>query len=86
MACLCKKTVVGSWIAVYEFNEALEKFKNYLPVSNRDIFREWWLNNGLEWNKNLRDVIMNYRNIGQDWQFTEAKKKLLFSIIRLINF
>ncbi|WP_445301892.1 NACHT C-terminal helical domain 2-containing protein [Microcoleus sp. N9_A1] len=55
----------------------MEQLKNYLPVSNRDIFREWWPNNGLEWTKNLRDVIIHYRNIGQDWQFTEAQKKLL---------
>jgi hypothetical protein len=60
-----------------EFNEAIEEFKNYLPISNRDIFREWWLNNGLEWTKNLRNVIIQYRDIGQDWQFTEAQKKLL---------
>src|SRR6476469_7276868 len=50
-----------------EFNEAIEEFKNYLPISNREIFREWWLNNGLEWTKNLRDVIIKYRDIGQDW-------------------
>ena len=61
----------------YEFNEAIEEFKNYLPISNREIFREWWLNNGLEWTKNLRDVIIQYRDIGQDWQFTESQKELL---------
>jgi predicted NACHT family NTPase len=61
----------------HELNEAIEKFKNYLPISNRDTFREWWLNNGLEWTKNLRDVIIQYRNIGQDWQFTESQKELL---------
>lgn len=61
----------------YEFNEAIEKFKNYLPISNRDIFRQWWLNNGLEWSENLRDVIIQYRDIGQDWQFTESQKELL---------
>jgi len=60
-----------------EFNEAIEEFKNYLPISNRDIFREWWLNNGLEWTKNLRNVIIQYRDIGQDWQFTESQKELL---------
>lgn len=60
-----------------ELNEAIEKFKNYLPISNRDIFRQWWLNNGLEWTKNLRDVIIQYRDIGHDWQFTESQKELL---------
>ena len=61
----------------YEFNEAIENFKNYLPISNRDIFRQWWLNNGLEWTKKLREVIIQYRDIGQDWQFTESQKELL---------
>lgn len=61
----------------YEFNEAIENFKNDLPISNRDIFRQWWLNNGLEWTENLRDVIIQYRDLGQDWQFTEAQKELL---------
>jgi len=59
------------------FNEAIEEFKNELPISNREIFREWWLNNGLEWTKNLRDVIIQYRDLGQDWQFTESQKELL---------
>lgn len=61
----------------YELNEAIKKFKNYLPISNRDIFRQWWLNNGLEWSENLRDVIIQYRDIGQDWQFTESQKEVL---------
>ena len=60
-----------------EFKERIEKLKNYLPISNRDTFRQWWLNNGLEWTKNLRNVIINYRDIGQDWQFTESQKELL---------
>ena len=60
-----------------EFKETIEQLKNYLPISNRDTFRQWWLNNGLEWTKNLRNVIIHYRDIGQDWQFTEAQKKLL---------
>ena len=60
-----------------EFKERIEQLKNYLPISNRDTFRQWWLNNGLEWTKNLRNVIINYRDIGRDWQFTEAQKKLL---------
>ncbi|WP_445172418.1 NACHT C-terminal helical domain 2-containing protein [Microcoleus sp.] len=60
-----------------EFKEKIKKLKNYLPISNRDTFKQWWLNNGLEWTKNLRNVIIHYRDIGQDWQFTEAQKKLL---------
>jgi len=60
-----------------EFKETIKHLKNYLPISSRDTFRQWWLNNGLEWTKNLRDVIIQYRDIGQDWQFTEAQKKLL---------
>jgi len=31
-----------------EFKETIEQLKNYLPISNRDTFRHWWLNNGLE--------------------------------------
>ena len=61
----------------YDLNEAIKKLKNYLPILNRNIFRQWWLNNGLEWTKNLREVIIQYRDIGQDWQFTEAQKELL---------
>ncbi|WP_445250254.1 NACHT C-terminal helical domain 2-containing protein [Microcoleus sp. OTE_8_concoct_300] len=60
-----------------EFKEKIEKLKNNLPISKRDTFKQWWLNNGLEWTKKLRNVIINYRDIGQDWQFTEAQKKLL---------
>jgi hypothetical protein len=69
-----------------EFNETIEQLKNSLPVSNRDIFREWWLNNGLEWTKNLRDVIIQYRDIGQDWQFTESQKELLVQYYQASKF
>lgn len=60
-----------------EFKETIEHLKNDLPISKRYTFRQWWLNNGLEWTKDLRNVIIDYRDIGQDWQFTEAQKKLL---------
>jgi predicted NACHT family NTPase len=37
----------------------------------------WWLNEGQEWHKKLRAMMIEHRNIGHDWQFTEEQKAKL---------
>ena len=38
----------------------------------------WWLSKGgREWTEQLRDVIIEHRNIGHDWQFGEEQQQLL---------
>ena len=42
-----------------------------------EIFPQWWKNHGEEWTKKLRQVCINRRNIGHDWQFTKEQVELL---------
>ena len=39
--------------------------------------REWWKAKGQDWTQQLREVMIKYRNIGHDWQFSEQQKSLL---------
>lgn len=39
--------------------------------------REWWKAKGHDWTQQLRNVMIKYRNIGHDWQFSEQQKSLL---------
>jgi DNA-binding CsgD family transcriptional regulator len=40
-------------------------------------FEQWWKANSQAWMEKLRDVLIDYRNIGYDWQFTEGQETLL---------
>ncbi|MEG4205355.1 NACHT domain-containing NTPase [Microcoleus sp. Pol7_A1] len=39
--------------------------------------REWWEAKGHDWTQQLINVMIKYRNIGHDWQFSEQQKSLL---------
>ena len=39
--------------------------------------REWWKAKGQDWTQQLRNVMIKYRNIGHNWQFSEQQKSLL---------
>jgi predicted NACHT family NTPase len=45
--------------------------------ANWENFRKWWKTNGQKWTENLRQIMIAHRNIGHDWQFTDAQKSLL---------
>ncbi|MEH1856638.1 MAG: NACHT domain-containing NTPase [Nostoc sp.] len=56
----------------------LQKLREQLPSrQDRQESQKWWLANGKAWCKELREVIIKYRNIGHDWQFSNEQKKLL---------
>ncbi|MEG3920959.1 NACHT domain-containing NTPase [Microcoleus sp. T3_A4] len=62
-----------------ELMQALQKLKKQLPHpdGDKEIFREWWQANGQVWTRELRQIIISYRNIGHDWQFSKQQKSLL---------
>ena len=39
--------------------------------------RRWWRTNGQAWTEELRQVMIENRNIGHDWQFTTVQKQTL---------
>lgn len=47
-------------------------------VSNTwDICEDWSQGNGQVWTEQLRDIMIEHRNIGHDWQFSNEQKELL---------
>ena len=59
--------------------QVLQRLQDRLPDRNSDqeIRSQWWENNGEEWRNELRQVCIEHRNIGHDWQFTDEQKELL---------
>jgi predicted NACHT family NTPase len=60
-----------------ELQESLRQLKNLLPHEHQNISYNWWTANGRDWTEKLRAIMIEYRNIGHKWQFSEAQKKLL---------
>jgi predicted NACHT family NTPase len=61
-------------------SQSLQQLKAQLPHSfleNIDDFGHWWRENGQKWSEKLRDVMMEHRNIGYNWQFSENKLILI---------
>jgi predicted NACHT family NTPase len=62
-----------------EFKQFMQILKAELPNShsNYQEFRYWWKANGKYWSKNLRAILIKYRNICHDWQFNQQQIELL---------
>jgi hypothetical protein len=62
-----------------ELKQKLQKITSQLPklTEDRSTFMQWWLAQGRNWADQLRSVMIKYRNIGHDWQFSAQEKKLL---------
>ena len=65
-----------------DFPETCE-FRNFIIQTPKftweeyQKFDEWWQINGYVWTNQLRSLLIKHRNIGHDWQFTEAQEQLL---------
>jgi hypothetical protein len=67
-------------VAYIQFDMSRKQSRTQLPnisLENRRNFYFWWQINGQEWTEKLRKIAIEDRNIGHDWQFSEAQKKLL---------
>ncbi len=62
-----------------KLGQSLQELKEQLPDldSNEWKFRQWWEVKGQVWAKQLRELLLEHRNIGHDWQFSDRQKKLL---------
>ena len=63
-----------------EFKYQLKQLSDRLPDTssdNRENSKQWWSTHGTQWTKDIRQVMITYRDIGHDWQFTDEQKKLL---------
>ncbi|PHK26209.1 hypothetical protein VF10_03560 [Nostoc linckia z13] len=53
------------------------KLPSQLPNVDKEAFKYWWQEKGQAWAKQLRALIIEHRNIGHDWQFSNEQKELL---------
>ncbi|GGA28777.1 ATP-binding protein [Okeania sp. KiyG1] len=55
-----------------ELKQALQKLKSELPDPNQkeELFDAWWETNSKNWAEKLRKVMIEYCDIGHDWQFS----------------
>ncbi len=63
-----------------ELHLQLQEPRNQLPGSsqkNRQNFEQWWYANGQAWTEQLALVMIEQRNLGHDWQFSDVQKELL---------
>jgi predicted NACHT family NTPase len=63
-----------------ELQHKLQELENQLLFNsqeNRKIFEQWWQINGQTWTEQFRNVMIEHRNIGHDWQFSNDQWQLL---------
>ncbi|MEM6436216.1 MAG: hypothetical protein AAF773_20555 [Cyanobacteria bacterium P01_D01_bin.115] len=61
-----------------ELKFEINGLKAQLPkMSDYETFKRWWTERGAEWADQLRQVMIEHRNIGHNWQFTEAQTAML---------
>ncbi|MEH2281310.1 MAG: NACHT domain-containing NTPase [Nostoc sp.] len=68
-----------NFIRYHKFRNEMRKLQEQLPASN-DRTRhclEWWQAHGNNWTEKLRNLLIKYRNIRHDWQFTDRQIVLL---------
>jgi predicted NACHT family NTPase len=59
-----------------ELHRSLQDLKAE-AFSTGDNIKQWWQDNGATWTNKLRATMIQYRNIGHDWQFSNEQEKLL---------
>ncbi|MGB3692812.1 MAG: NACHT domain-containing NTPase [Spirulinaceae cyanobacterium] len=59
--------------------QALEKLKKELPdlEIGKEKLQSWWHSYGAEWVSKFRALLIEYRQIGYEWQFTLQQEQLL---------
>ncbi len=63
-----------------EFQHKLQEVRDQLPDSswdNQKNFQQWWQAYGQVWTEKLRAVMIEHRNIGHNWQFSEEQEECL---------
>ena len=59
---------------VEPIGDSLQQLKNQLPNPDeeRESLTQWWQVNGQAWASQLRAVMIEHRNIGHEWHFSEG--------------
>ncbi|MGG6266542.1 NACHT C-terminal helical domain 2-containing protein [Leptolyngbya sp. AN03gr2] len=77
-ALACILVLVRALASDAELQQELQRLQNEHPLTNdwKD-YKQWWKHNGRAWIQQLRQVMIQHRNIGHDWRFTNAQQALL---------
>ena len=62
---------------VNQFQQLRTPLSENFSEQNWEEFQRWWEINGQAWIKELRQVMIEHRNIGHDWQFTKSQEQAL---------
>jgi predicted NACHT family NTPase len=57
--------------------DIITELYQYDPHQEWKKFKQWWQTNGKNWSEKLKFFMIEYRNIGHDWQFTQEQYLLL---------
>ncbi|MBW4444550.1 MAG: NACHT domain-containing NTPase [Plectolyngbya sp. WJT66-NPBG17] len=61
-----------------DLQQKLQQLKDQLPVIDTwESYKKWWEDSGYIWTEQFRETIIQHRNIGHDWQFTDVQLDLL---------
>jgi predicted NACHT family NTPase len=69
-----------------ELVNKLEQLRAALPINTHENSQQWWKINSIQWSEQLRQVMIEYRNIGHDWQFSDTQKQQLQRYYNLNKF
>ncbi|MBR8834453.1 MAG: NACHT domain-containing protein [Stigonema ocellatum SAG 48.90 = DSM 106950] len=63
----------------FEMNQVLQALQDNLPnpESTSKVLKHWWQSNGQDWVNKLTTLMVEYRDIGYDWQFRDKQTELL---------
>ncbi|MEP0820817.1 NACHT domain-containing NTPase [Trichocoleus sp. FACHB-46] len=62
-----------------KLRRSLQKISDQLPNCDEteENLKQWWIVNGQKWTQRFRTLIVEHRNIGHHWQFTQHQNNLL---------
>ena len=61
------------------FGQCLHKLSKQLisVIHSQEVLEDWCCQQGQNWTEQLRSVLVEYRNIGHDWQFDATQQAIL---------
>jgi len=75
---ILNRTLVRVLNRSHDLSAHLNQLKKELPTSaHSEGIQRWWLLDRAQWSEQLRQVMVEHRNIGHDWQFTQKQQNQL---------
>jgi hypothetical protein len=62
---------------LYKLLQKIKLKAEQIKINNKTESKEWLKDNGYTWGKELREMIIKYRNVGHEWQLNDCQQKLL---------